>query len=63
MYHSCLEHTVMILKFLKIGLANSADPDQTAPRSSLSGSSLFAIPFACFFTKYLQLLPLCLNLR
>ena len=25
--------------------ANSADPDQTAPRS---GSSLFAIPFASF---------------
>ena len=31
--------------------ANSADPDQTAPRGAVrSGSSLFAysIPFACF---------------
>ena len=29
--------------------ANSADPDQTAPRGAvLSGSSLFAIPFSPF---------------
>ena len=29
--------------------ANSADPDQTAPRGAVwSGSTLFAIPFASF---------------
>ena len=29
--------------------ANSADPDQTAPRGAVSsGSSLFAVPFASF---------------
>ena len=38
--------------------ANSADPDQTAPRGAVwSGSSLFAIPFALFrgITPWLNL--------
>ena len=44
--------------------ANSADPDQTAPRGAVwSESSLFAIPFAGFLTKYLQVWRLCLNFR
>ena len=31
------------------GMANSADPDQTAPRGAVwSGSTLFAIPSASF---------------
>ena len=37
--------------------ANSADPDQTAPRSSL-----FAIP-VIFWTKYPKVCALCLNFR
>ena len=34
---------------------NSADPGR-------SESSLFAIPFASFFTNYSMVLPLCLNI-
>ena len=35
--------------------ANSADPDQTAPRGAVwSGSSLFAVPFASFWHNTLR---------
>ena len=55
-------------------LANSADPEQTAPRGAVcsgslgavcSGSALFAIPFAFFYEipLYLMVWPLCLNFR
>ena len=55
MYHNDLKFSDRLV------CANSADPDQTAPRGAVwSGSLLFATPF---LTKYAMVWPLCLNFR
>ena len=42
---------------------NSADPDQTAPRSSLIRVFTVCYSIGIFLTKYPKVLPLCLNFR